>query len=153
MRLDTLTYKYCYESSPKSMFEALMEEQLKYFNYHDPKIHHLYVGQEISTTLQTKLNKLDSQTKIKITEIKPEKIFQLETHQPDNHNIIQTFEFKKNNKGKNEVVYSEKTKLNNARSYSFFFLAAIVYKFFYNRGMHKKMQYLDTLAMKKVEIA
>lgn len=109
---------------------------------HDSNIKSLHVGDEIRTTLRTKLQNLDSVTTMKITKIIPNKIFQMVTHQPNGNDIVQTFSFKQD-----ELVYSEKTKLHTVRSQTYFFLAALVYKFFYNRGMKKKLQYLDQLAM------
>lgn len=152
MRLDTLTYKYRYKAPKDMMYKTLIETQLQYFRAHDKKIKQLREGEKITTNLQTKLQKLDSKTTMEISKIIPEKVFQLVTQQPDNHNITQTFEFKTNKSGKEELIYSEKTQLNNARSYSFFFLTAIIYKYFYNRGMKKKMQYLDDMALGKVKI-
>lgn len=142
MSPDTLTYKYKYQASKEKLFQTLLNEQLKYFSMHDSSIKSLHVGDEIKTTLQTKLQNLDSVTTMKITKIVPNKIFQMVTHQPNGNDIVQTFAFKQN-----ELVYSEKTKLHTVRSQTYFFLVALVYKFFYNRGMKKKLQYLDQLAM------
>ena len=138
MSPDTLTYKYKYQASKEKLFQTLLDEQLM----HDSSIKSLHVGDEIKTTLQTKLQNLDSVTTMKITKIVPNKVFQMITHQPNGNDIVQTFAFKQN-----ELVYSEKTKLHTVRSQTYFFLAALVYKFFYNRGMKKKLQYLDQLAM------
>lgn len=151
MRLDTLTYKYRYKAPKDRLYKTLIETQLQYFRAHDKKIKQLREGEKITTNLQTKLQKLDSKTTMEISKIIPEKVFQLVTQQPGNHNITQTFEFKTDKSGEEELVYSEKTQLNNARSYSFFFLTAIIYKYFYNRGMRKKMQYLDDMALGKVK--
>lgn len=151
MRLDTLTYKYRYKAPKDMLYKTLIETQLQYFRAHDKKIKQLREGEKITTNLQTKLQKLDSKTTMEISKIIPEKVFQLVTQQPGNHNITQTFEFKTDKSGEEELVYSEKTQLNNARSYSFFFLTAIIYKYFYNRGMRKKMQYLDDMALGKVK--
>lgn len=121
MRLDTLTYTYRYRAPKDKMYKTLIDTQLRYFRAHDRNIHQLHEGAKITTNLQTKLQKLDSSTTMEVSKIIPEKIFQLITRQPDNHNITQTFEFRSNKSGKQELVYSEKTQLNNARSYSFFF--------------------------------
>lgn len=147
MRADTLTYRYLYEASQDKLYETLLNQQLKYFKSHDENITSLHEGDEISTNLKTKIRNLDSATTIKITKIVPNKEFQLETHQPGNHNITQTFKFDKNVNGKNELVYSEKTNIDTVRGQSYFFLTALLYKFFYNRGMKKKLQYLDKIAL------
>ena len=148
MRADTLTYRYFYQAEPARLYQTLLDEQLKYFSCHDPRIKQLHVGDEITTSLKTKLQKLDSITTMKVTKIIPNKEFQLLTHQAGNHNITQTFEFKKNANGKNELVYSEQTNIQTIRGQSYFFLTALLYKWFYNRGMKRKLQYLDQLAIK-----
>lgn len=142
MSFDTLTYRYKYQASKEDLFQTLMSEQLKYFRMHDNRIQNLHVGDQITTTLQTKLQKLDSVTTIKVTKIEPNKLFQLMTHQPNGNDIVQTFNFERN-----ELIYSEKTQLHTVRSQTYFFLAILIYKFFYNRGMKEKLQYLDQLAM------
>ncbi len=147
MRPDTLTYHYLYQASPAKMYQTLLEQQLKYFQAHDPKIIHLHVGDKIRTTLKTKLNKLDSTTTMKITQIVPGKIFQMQTMQPGDHTITQTFKFGKNQNGKNMLTYSEQTDIHTVHGQNYFFFTILLYKFFYNRGMKKRMQYLDHLAL------
>ena len=73
MKLDTLTYKYNYESSTQNLFQTLLDEQLKYFQYHDPNIAELKEGQQIDVHLKTKIRQYDSPTKMKITKIVPNK--------------------------------------------------------------------------------
>lgn len=147
MRADTLTYRYLYQASQDKLYQTLLDQQLRYFKQHDPSIISLHEGDEISTNLKTKIRNLESETTIKVTKIIPNEEFQLETHQPGNHNITQTFKFDKNPNGKNELVYSEKTNIDTVRGQSYFFLTALLYKFFYNRGMKKKLQYLDKIAL------
>ncbi|RVU69979.1 MULTISPECIES: DUF3284 domain-containing protein [Lactobacillus] len=147
MRADTLTYRYFYQASPQKLFQTLLDQQLKYFQAHDAKIKNLHVGDEIQTTLKTKLQKLDSVIRMKITKIDPGREFQLQTLQSHNHTITQTFKFEKSPNGRNQLLYSEQTNVQTVRGQSYFFLAALLYKFFYNRGMKKRLQYLDQLAL------
>lgn len=150
MKTDTLTYRYVYQAPKEKLYQTLLDEQLKYFNSHDASIKTLHEGDQVNTSLKTKIQKLESSTTIKVTKIVPNKEFQLETHQAGNHNITQTFKFDKNVNGKDELVYSERTNINTVRGQSYFFLTALIYKFFYNRGMKKKLQYLDRLALGSV---
>ena len=147
MRADTLTYRYLYQASPAQLYKTLLDQQLKYFNNHASRIQHLHVGDQVATSLKTKVQKLDSMTTIKVTKIVPNKEFQLETHQAGNHNITQTFKLDQNPNGKNELIYSEQTNIETVRGQSYFFLTALLYKWFYNRGMKKKLHYLDQLAL------
>ena len=147
MKLDTLTYKYNYESSTQNLFQTLLDEQLKYFQYHDPNIAELKEGQQIDVHLKTKIRQYDSPTKMKITKIVPNKEFQLVTDQVGDHDITQTFKFVKGNKNQNQLVYSEQTNVKGARSQGVFFMTGLLYKFFYDRAMKKKFIQLDKMAL------
>ena len=71
--------------------------------------------------------------------------FQLETQQPSGK-IVQTFKFTKNRMGNDVLLYSEQNIFENNRNQTNFMFMGMMYKFFYNRGVRKRMQYLDNLA-------
>ncbi|MBP2058233.1 hypothetical protein J2Z60_001410 [Lactobacillus colini] len=146
MNTNTLTYRYFYKADPQKMYQTLLNTQLEYFQMHDKSIKELHVGDKINTTLKTKINH-DSVTTMEVTKIIPNEEFQLVTHQVGNHDITQTFKFKKSPNGSNELDYSERTNVTTFRGQSYFFLAKLLYKFFYNRGMKKRMQQLENLAL------
>lgn len=147
MNADTLTYHYFYKKvSTEQLYRTLMRTQLQYFQMHDSNIKNLHVGDKIQTTLKTKM-KNDSATTMEITKIIPNKEFQMVTHQVRNHDITQTFKFSKVANGNNVLEYSEKTNITTIRGQSYFFLTKLMYKFFYNLGMKKKMRRLEQLAM------
>ncbi len=58
-------------------------------------------------------------------------------------NIIQHYILNERSASKTQVTYSERNTFHQSRNqYSFIFLA-LLYKFFYNRGMKKRMIYLE----------
>lgn len=149
MRTDTLCYKYRFHATKEAIYRVLVAEQLKYFQRTDPAIKALSPGTKIKAHLQTKMNKLPTQDYMEVTKIVENEAFQLETQQPAGK-IIQTFEFTKNRRGEDILAYSEQNVFDNTRSQTNFMLFGLLYKFFYNRGMRKRMQYLDDLAQTTV---
>lgn len=147
MNADTLTYHYYYKKADThQLYQALLKIQLQYFQMHDSNIKKLHVGDKIETTLKTKMKNVSSTT-MEVTKIIPNKEFQMVTHQVGNHDITQTFKFGKTANGSNILKYSEKTNIATVRGQSYFFLTKLIYKFFYNRGMKKRMQQLERLAI------
>lgn len=146
MRVDTLKFKYSYNADQADLYQTLIDEQLKYFQRMDPRIRHLEKGTSIKAKLTTKMKKLATTNTMTVKDIEQNKLFQFETEQPDG-SILQTYKFETNKRGKKYLVYSEKNTFNNARNQTNFMLIELFYKFFYNRGVKKRMQYLDDLAI------
>lgn len=146
MRIDTLRYKYHYQATKTAMYNTLIAEQLKYFQRMDQSIKQIKTGTAIEAKLTTKMRKITTSSKMVVEEIKPEQCFQLVTQQAAGK-IIQTFEFTSDHRGRNVLVYSEKNVLDNYRNQVNYMLFGLLYKFFYNRGVRKRMQYLDHLAV------
>ncbi len=146
MRIDTLRYRYHYQASKTAMYKTLINEQLKYFQRMDNSVKRIQPGTTVEAKLTTKMRKITTANKMMVKEIKPEKCFQLVTRQQAGK-IIQTFEFKSDRHGRNVLVYSEKNVLDNYRNQVNYMLFGLLYKFFYNRGVRKRMQYLDHLAL------
>ena len=51
-----------------------------------------------------------------------------------------------------EVTYSEQNSFDRSRNTYSFMLAALFYKFFFNKGVKKRTQYLETACQKYNEI-
>lgn len=145
LRTDTLSYKYRYQASKAAIYQALINEQLSYFQRTDPNVKTLTTGTKIIANLQTKMKKLATQDYMQVTSIKENDEFQLETQQPSGK-IVQTFKFTKNRMGNDVLLYSEQNIFENNRNQTNFMFMGMMYKFFYNRGVRKRMQYLDNLA-------
>lgn len=145
MRIDTLRYKYHYQATKPEMYRTLIAEQLKYFQRMDHSIKQIKTGTAVEAKLTTKVRKLTTANKMTVQQIKPEHCFQLVTQQPAGK-IIQTFEFTADRRGRNVLIYSERNVLDNYRNQVNYMLFGLLYKFFYNRGVRKRMQYLDHLA-------
>lgn len=146
MRTDTLRYKYSYNADQGNLYDTLVNEQLKYFQRSNPQIKHLSKGTKIEAQLTTKMKRISTTNTMTIKDIVKDKIFQMETKQPDGE-ILQTYEFETNKRGKKYLVYSEKNTFENARNQTNFMFIGLLYKFFYNRGVKKRMEYLDNLAV------
>ena len=145
MRTDTLSYKYHYQAKPTDFFNVILKEQLQYFQRTDPSIKLLKPGTTIEAHLQTKMNKIQTENKMSVKQIVPNQLFQLETQQTGG-TITQTFELDQDRHGKNRVIYSEQNNFEQGRNQMNFVFMGALYKFFYNRGIKKRMQFLDKLA-------
>lgn len=145
MRTDTLSYHYRYQTTKENFFGALIAEQLKYFKRVDPTIEQLHAGLKINARLMTKIQKHETSNTMMIEEVVPNQRFKMVTNQPAGA-IIQMFEFTSDRKGRNVVVYSEQNQFDNNRNQTNFMFIGILYKYFFNRGMKKKMIYLEKIA-------
>ncbi|WP_137625446.1 DUF3284 domain-containing protein [Lactiplantibacillus pingfangensis] len=145
MRTDTLSYKYPYQANRAAIYRVLVQEQLAYFQRTDPSIKSLSPGTKIIAQLKTKMSKQPVQDYMMVKDMVPNELFQLETQQPAG-SIIQTFKFMKNRRGQAVLAYSEQNVFDNNRSQTNFMMFGLLYKFFYNRGVRKRMAYLDNLA-------
>ncbi|MFH5811271.1 DUF3284 domain-containing protein [Companilactobacillus sp. FL22-1] len=146
MRTDTLRYKYGYNASQNDLYNTLVNEQLKYFQRTNPQIRHLTPGTTIEAELTTKMKRIATTNKMSIKNMVKNELFQMETEQPDGK-IVQTYQFETNKRGKKFLVYSERNTFKNTRNQTNFMFISLLYKFFYNRGVRKRMKYLDDLAV------
>ncbi|MCM3512127.1 MAG: DUF3284 domain-containing protein [Carnobacterium inhibens] len=144
--LDTLSYKYVLKSDKSSVFKVLVDEQLQYFQKNDPKIISLEEGTSVQCNLTTKLQSLPVSSVMEITKLKAEETLQTKTSYSSGM-ILQMYEFKKDKKGKDILIYSEKNTFSETRNQYGFMLIGFFYKLFYNRGIAKRMRYIDNLSM------
>lgn len=147
MKLDTLSYAYPYQAEKNKLFDVLMDQQLKYFNYYDKSITELHEGQEITVEMKTGKGDATATTKVKILKIIPNELFQLQTSRAGENSIIQTFEFIKDFRdNKEKLVCKQASDTDGKTSQNYFFLGAMVYKMFYKSSMKKKLMQLDKMA-------
>ncbi|WP_162921746.1 DUF3284 domain-containing protein [Listeria costaricensis] len=147
MRTDTLRYKYQMKAAREAVYQILLKEQLAYFQKADPSIVELEQGTKITCYLSTKMRGVVEST-MEIKEIIPEKRIQFKTAYLSGE-ILQTYEFLTNKAGVCQLVYSEQNTFNKTRSQYGFMVMGLLYKFFYNRGIAKRMKYLDELALQQ----
>ncbi|WP_288614629.1 DUF3284 domain-containing protein [uncultured Lactiplantibacillus sp.] len=145
LRTDTLSYKYLYRALKSELYRTLISEQLKYFQRTDKSIQVLTPGTTIVANLQTKMHQLVTQNTMKVNIMKADDTFQLETQQPSGK-IIQTYKFDTERSGAKILVYSEQNVFESNRNQMNFMIFGLMYKYFYNRGVRKRMRYLDDLA-------
>lgn len=145
MRTDTLSYKYRIKESSQRFYDILIQEQLRFFASVDANIQTLEQGTTISRKLQTKMQRLPADGTMTITKIENNHLFQLTTTYAAGE-IVQTYELVAGKGDTTDVIYSEKNTFDKTRNqYSFMFIG-LCYKFFYNRGIKQRMQYLEKLA-------
>lgn len=142
VQLDTLTYQYVLKSDRDSFYNNLIESQLQYFNQKNPHILSLDKGTSVNLKLSTKMQSIPVSAEMTVTSIIPNEIFELQT-KTSTGTIIQTYQFGKTKRGENCVIYSEKNTYNKKRNQMNFIFVSFFYKFFYNRGIKKRMKYLD----------
>lgn len=147
MRTDTLSYNYQYQGKLADVYRVLIAEQTKYFKSHNSGITALKVGTTITPKLPTKMHKLPSSSTMEVVQLVPEKIFQMKTTST-NGEILQTYEFTTKKNGRQVLTYSEQNTFDRTRDQYNFMMVGILYKLFYNRGIAKRLKYLDSLAQK-----
>ncbi|AGE37637.1 Hypothetical protein zj316_0098 [Lactiplantibacillus plantarum ZJ316] len=91
------------------------------------------------------MHQLVTQNTMKVNIMKADDTFQLETQQPSGK-IIQTYKFDTERSGAKILVYSEQNVFESNRNQMNFMIFGLMYKYFYNRGVRKRMRYLDDLA-------
>ena len=120
MRVDTLSYTHTMKSELGAVYQAVLSEQLSYFKRQDPSISALAEGTSITCDLVTKTQ---SSTGV----------------------IMQSYDFREKD-GKVQVTYSEKNIFEQSRNQFGFMLVGLLYKYFYNRGIRRRLDYLDGVA-------
>lgn len=144
--LDTLTYKHVLKADKSTVFKVLIEEQLQYFQKNNPEILSLEEGTSVQCNLTTKLENLPVSSVMAITKLTANETLEMETSYSSGA-ILQLYEFKKDKKGKDILIYSEKNTFLKTRNQYGFMLIGFFYKLFYNRGIAKRMKYIDNLTM------
>ncbi|WP_125762484.1 DUF3284 domain-containing protein [Companilactobacillus hulinensis] len=140
-----MKYTYKMKASQEAVYQALMREQLHYFQQFIPGLKKLRPRVEISKTLQTKQSKKPVQTTIKVSEIRQPDLYVQEADSANGY-IVQTFNVVKTG-DTSELVYSEDmytTKGGAKRGYGLF---TPLYKHSFNSACKKRGAYLDKVAL------
>ncbi|WP_314064955.1 DUF3284 domain-containing protein [uncultured Vagococcus sp.] len=149
MRVDTLKYSYVMNAEPSRVYQSLLDEQYKFFKRYQTSLTGLAVGTQISKVFQTKTQKVGVPGTITILQLIDKQLFQMETAYAAG-TILQTYELVEKVDGKTEVSYWERNSfIENRHQYSFM-LIGLIYKLAYNKGIKKRLQYIEGLAQQKV---
>lgn len=144
MVFDTMSYKYKMNSAVEQTYTALVNEQYRFFHSINPEITNIEQGTSIEKRLTTKMGNEQVKGTITIQKLEENQKIQLITEYAKG-SILQVYELK-SLESQTEVSYSEKNTYDTVRGQYSFMLARVVYKYFYNRGMKKRMRYIEQLA-------
>ena len=148
MGVDTLNYTYVMAADRAKVYQSLMTEQYKWFKGQQESLTQLEVGTQISRLYQTKTQKVGVPGTVTITQLIDQELFQMETAYGAG-TILQTYELTEKAEGKTTVSYSEKNSFTELRHQYSFILVGLIYKLAYNRGIKKRMQYIEQLSTSK----
>lgn len=141
MRVDTLSYSYRMNVGLNRIFEVIQIEQEQYFKSKGFSGDSLTEGDKVPMAVQSKLGAAAIPAIIRLSKLRENEIELITSY--DKGEIIQRYSFSALSTGKTKVTYSEKNTFTQMRNqYNFIFLA-MLYKFFYNRGIKKRMKYLE----------
>ncbi|MGM9902464.1 hypothetical protein A5844_000028 [Enterococcus sp. 10A9_DIV0425] len=146
MRIDTLNYRKKIPKESVTFFAVLLEEQLAYFQRKDPTIKRLSEGTTIVTNLNTKLNQEIIPSTMTVQKLVVNEIFETTTNYVGG-TIVQRYQLTKQGPNEFVLVYSERNELLDAKIQLSLLFVLPIYKFFYNRHIAKRINYL----LKKVE--
>ena len=151
MRIDTLSYKYQIDVSKQLVYEVIRKEQETYFRSKGYVGKGLNEGAAVTLSMTSKLGATSIPASIQLSKLNENEIELLTSHSKGT--ITQKYRIDERSDSKTQVIYTEKNAFTHARNqYSFIFLA-FVYKFFYNRGMKKRMVYLEKQCYEKEDDA
>lgn len=142
MRVDTLSYSYQMNVGLTRIFRVIQAEQEQYFKSKGFSGDILTEGATIPVAVPSILGTSTIPATIQLSKLTKSEIELITSY--DKGEIIQRYSLKELPSGKTKVTYSEKNTFTQMRNqYNFIFLA-MLYKFSYNRGIKKRMKYLES---------
>lgn len=141
MRIDTLNYRKKIPTHPAHFYQVLLEEQLNYFHSKDPSITQLTEGVAVTTALQTKLGQATVESTLTIQRLVKDGLVEMTTDYSGGK-IIQTYQLKRQDEQQFTLHYSERNELVDAKTQLSLLFVLPFYKFFYNRQLAKRVNYL-----------
>lgn len=140
MRTDTLSCSYQMNTTPTDFSRVLLAEQEKFFlakQAQEP----FGEGCRIETMIQTKTAPRLVPAVMTVKKIAADELWLRTTHEEGV--IDQRYSFAPGRKGKLQVTYSEQSRFAQQKTTYSFMLAALFYKFFFNRVVKKRLRYLE----------
>lgn len=127
------------------LYKTLLEQQLLYFRHFDASIADLNVGTTIRRDFYTKIRAHAIGGQTRVTEIKENDCFGLESSYGANH-IVQLFTFTAVGDRQTKVAYSETSVFEKASHQTNYGLVSWFYTFFFKRQTKKRLKQLGALA-------
>ncbi|WP_430604525.1 hypothetical protein IGJ19_001381 [Enterococcus sp. DIV1368b] len=141
MRIDTLNYRKKIPTHPAHFYQILLEEQLSYFHSKDSSITELTEGAAVTTALRTKLGQATVESTMTIQRLVKDELLEMTTDYSGGK-IIQTYQLKRQDEQEFTLHYSERNELIDAKTQLSLLFVLPFYKFFYNRQLAKRVNYL-----------
>ncbi|PQF22528.1 DUF3284 domain-containing protein [Enterococcus mundtii] len=141
MRIDTLNYRKKIPTQAAHFYQVLLEEQLSYFQSKDPSITELTEGAAVTTALQTKLGQATVESTMTIQRLVKDELLEMTTDYSGGK-IIQTYHLNRQDEQQFTLLYSERNELVDAKTQLSLLFVLPFYKFFYNRQLAKRVNYL-----------
>ncbi|MBO0462239.1 DUF3284 domain-containing protein [Enterococcus sp. DIV1298c] len=141
MRIDTLNYRKKIPTKAAEFYQVLLEEQLNYFQSKDASIIELTEGTTVITALQTKLGQTSVESTMTIRRLVKDELLEMTTDYAGGK-IIQTYQLKSQENDQFTLLYSERNELVDAKTQLSLLFVLPFYKFFYNRNLAKRVNYL-----------
>lgn len=141
MARQVLSYQKNITGDILQVFQTVLNEQLKYFQFYDKTIKSLFEGLVIKKDFYTKTTKEQIKGSITITKIIPNQQFQI-CSQYGQNKIIQTFDFITNEQ-QTLIKYQEENMFNKKINKINFNLISIFYRFFFKYQMKKRMIFIE----------
>ncbi|KPG71531.1 hypothetical protein [Enterococcus sp. RIT-PI-f] len=140
MKTDTLTCRYQMRATQEAFHHVLFNEQKKYFEANHA-IGNFAEGCQVHINMQTKTSPKVVPAVITIKKITLNEFWTSTAYEEGI--IEQRYIYTMQRNGKLLVTYSEQSRFNKAQSTYSYMVAALVYKFFFNRGVKKRLRHLE----------
>lgn len=132
--------------SKAAVFDALMNEQLRYYRRFSPELKRLTPGVFIHTKLPTKLNRVPVPATLTVTTIESEQRYVQETTSADDC-IVQSYTLSGED-GSVLLTYEEQHFFKKAIQKNSYGITGLFYKFVFNRQCKQRARYLETKIQK-----
>lgn len=145
MALKPMTYTTIMPAAAHAVYQTIVNEQLKYFQYYDACITKLFPGVKVNNKVDTKIQKKDVDSTFEVVDMATDQRFTTQLNYAQG-TIKTTFELEALADGTTKVRYSELNSFNNNRMTTNFWFVGWVYTFMYRHNLKKRMQYIASLA-------
>lgn len=136
-----LKYQYHFHHSLNTVFQFVLQEQLKFFQTYDHSIKELSKDTVIEKEMFTKTSKKAVLVNMKVNELLENQKIEIVTMYQGGY-IVTTYEFIQENDGC-IISYSEDNYFNKTQNELNFNIVSLFYRWIYKKNMKKRMLYIE----------
>jgi hypothetical protein len=140
MRTDTLTYTYQMQTTPERFYQVMVAQQEAFFRSKG-LVEPFGETSQINLMIRTKAASTLVPAVMRVQRLAKDEVALTTAHEQGE--ISQSYQFVPRKEGTIQVTYSEQNYFDRSRNTYSFMLMALFYKFFFNRGVKKRMKYLE----------